>query len=107
MSRTLAERLNAVGRSFRASLPERLDEISRLLASGAPDMARVHRILHDISGSAEMLGEGAIASALAPGFEIAESCARAGRIPDAADLARIEAAVARARGRLGGPNSPH
>lgn len=93
MNDMLASKLQAVRVRFRQSLPERLREVSAELASAHPDMKRIHRILHDISGSAGLLGEGAVATAIAPAFAITETCARTGRMPNAAELQRMKDAV--------------
>ena len=109
MTQALTDKLAAVRAKFRQSLPGRLDELDALIpgcvtstGDGLVPTKRIHRILHEISGNAGLLGERAVAAELAPAFRIAETCAGSERVPSLTELRDIEAAVRNARACLDG-----
>lgn len=80
MSQSLMEKLRAVRDKFRASLADRLPEALAALESGTQDGAhQLHRILHELCGTAGMVGEKDVAVALDPALRLAESCAHENR----------------------------
>ena len=82
MSEALARKMKEIRSRYRAALPERLDEIDARMDGPAPGdaaMASVHRILHELCGTAGTIGEREVAAALGPAFAIAETCARDAR----------------------------
>ena len=100
MSEALARKMREIRSRYRAALPERLDEIDARLDGPAPGdaaMASVHRILHELCGTAGTIGEREVAAALGPAFAIAETCARDARAASQAEAATLSDAVRRAR----------
>lgn len=76
MSQTLFEKLRAVREKFREALVERLPEAATALEAGSSEgAAKLHRILHELCGTAGMVGEKELALALDPALRLAESCA--------------------------------
>lgn len=81
MSQSLFEKLRAVREKFRAAVAERMPEARAALEAGDIEgAARLHRILHELCGTAGMVGEKELALALDPALRIAESCAHEARI---------------------------
>lgn len=80
MNQTLFDKLHAVREKFREVLAERLPEaISALEAGNSDGVAQLHRILHELCGTAGMVGEKQLALTLDPALRLAESCAHDGR----------------------------
>ncbi len=103
MNQSLMERMKVIRERFLKTIPPRLDEVSALIepAGGTqpdPDaLARMHRILHEISGTAGTLGAGEVTRALEPAFTTVEACREAGRAPDSRETLRIKLGVDEAK----------
>ncbi len=101
--RTLNEKLKEIRGKFLRAVPGRFDEALELLDQldgREPEISaiqRVHRILHEVSGSAGTLGAPDLTRAVAPAFAIAESCAGAGRIPSRTETAQMRDHILRSR----------
>lgn len=101
MSQTLFEKLRAVREKFRTALTDRLPEASTALEAGSSEgAAKLHRILHELCGTAGMVGEKDLALALDPPLRLAESCAHENRPLSAQEHDTIAAHLARIRALL-------
>lgn len=101
MNRALAEKLFEVRMRFCEALPNRLDELVWELDPEGPltslSMARIHRILHELCGSAGMIGEGEISAVLKPALVIAEAYVHSERGPTPTEIADCRTAIRDAR----------
>lgn len=104
MTTTLEQKLSQVREQFCRDLPSRLDEIVCLLdsqtTSEPSSILQIHRTLHELFGSAGMLGERTISCNLWPGLLIAESCTHSQRDPSEAEMTELRSSVVAASNSL-------
>lgn len=76
MTSPLFEKLRQVRERYCAALPEALDDVTQALEDGTGDgTARAHRRLHELCGTAGMIGERELARCLDPALRLAETAA--------------------------------
>ena len=100
MSEALARKMREIRLRYRAALSERLDEIDARMGGTAPGEAKiasVHRILHELYGTAGTIGDRDVAAALNQAYAIAEACAHDARAASEAEAAALSDAVLRVR----------
>lgn len=105
MTSPLFEKLRKVRERFCAALPEALEDITGALDDGtAQGTARAHRRLHELCGTAGMIGEKELARCLDPALRMAETAAAQDRCLSTEERDKIAALIDTAR-RLAAPDA--